>query len=71
MTEAIERQIFIDAIDGQFAVTVEPPPAGQSYDDRFPTHRAARGWAGGCRLNFGWRIIDRTCGLDAPAQQRG
>lgn len=66
MAEAVERRIFIDRVEGAFLVTVEPPPEGQSYDDSFPTFRAARGWASGCRLNFGWSIIDRTCADSAP-----
>ena len=71
MAEGPNTHIYIDSATDGFAVTVQPPPSDQSFDQTFPTHRAARGWAGGIRLSRGGTIIDRTYGTDAPAQQRG
>lgn len=44
---------------GRFDVEVIPPPAeGASFDQTFPTYKAARGYAGGLRLVTGWPLID-------------
>lgn len=69
-TVAPVRRVYIDRDVNGFRVTIAPPPDGESFDGIFPTFKRARGWASGCRLNFGWQIVDRTCAGDAPAKQQ-
>lgn len=43
-----------------YDVTVEPKPAGDSFDREYPTFAHARGYARGLRLYRGWPIRDLT-----------
>jgi len=43
-----------------FDVTVEPAPAGPTFDRECPTAAEARGYARGLRLHKGWQIRDLT-----------
>lgn len=55
-------RVLIEYGSGLFTVTVEP--SDPIYPNRsFPTHRGARGHAGGIRLVRGLPIVDRTCPL--------
>lgn len=64
-----EHRIEIATSPEGFAVNVVPPIEGEDFDREFPTHRSARGYAGGLRLARRWGIIDRTCGgIDGPTQ---
>lgn len=44
-----------------FHVSVEPRPEGADLTSTYPTHRGARGYAGGLRMVNRWPICDRTC----------
>ncbi|MDE0878315.1 MAG: hypothetical protein OSB00_06570 [Sphingomonas bacterium] len=43
-----------------YDVTVEPSPAGDTFDKEYPTFAGARGYARGLRLYRGWPIRDET-----------
>lgn len=50
--------IYIRQDGDAFAVTVEPAQPDQDWSRTYSTHREARGWAGGIRLNRGWKLVD-------------
>jgi len=53
--------IFIRPDGEGYAVSVEPEQPGTNWERAYPTHREARGWAGGIRLSTGWKLVD-LCG---------
>lgn len=64
------RSIQLSPIDGGFDVEVLPPFAeGASFDQSFPTYKAARGYAGGLRLCLGLPLVD-LCGEPDGKDQR-
>lgn len=55
-----DHRIILKREGEGFAVVVEPPLSGESFDTQRATYKEARGWAGGLRLTHRWPIEDRT-----------
>jgi hypothetical protein len=53
--------LLAESEDGDgVAVTVLPPPVGPGHDRCFSDYLSARAYARLLRIEFGWRLVDRT-----------
>jgi len=57
-----QHRIILKRAGDRFAVVIEPPLSGESFDTQRTTYKEARGFAGGVRLSRGWPIDDQTNG---------